>query len=185
MNGAATEDVWRRTNGDLFAFFRRRVHDEHTAHDLVQETFVRVHRGLAGLADEERLGAWVFRIARRVLAEHVRGGRATVDVDGHDVVDERETAPSETQVVASWLRPMMQLLPDEQREVVELAELQGLTHQAIADRLGLSLTAAKSRVQRGRAALRDLVESCCRVEFDRRGQVLDWERRGGGCASCE
>jgi hypothetical protein len=40
-------------------------------------------------------------------------------------------------------------------------------------------------VQRGRAALREVVEACCRVDFDRRGQVLDWERREGGCRSCE
>jgi RNA polymerase sigma-70 factor (ECF subfamily) len=185
MNGLVTEDVWRRTNGDLFAFFRRRVRDEHTANDLLQETFVRVHRGLETLDDEERLGAWVFRIARRVLAEKQRGERNSEDVDDHDVPDEREPAPNQTAVVASWLRPMMSLLPPEHREALELAEIEGLSQQAIAERLGLSLSGAKSRVQRGRAALREVVEACCRVDFDRRGQVLDWERREGGCTSCE
>jgi RNA polymerase sigma-70 factor (ECF subfamily) len=80
---------------------------------------------------------------------------------------------------------MMSLLPPEHREALELAEIEGLSQQAIAERLGLSLSGAKSRVQRGRAALREVVEACCRVDFDRRGQVLDWERREGGCTSCE
>jgi RNA polymerase sigma-70 factor (ECF subfamily) len=137
------------------------------------------------LDDEERLGAWVFRIARRVLADKLRGERSAEDVDDHDVPDEREPTPNQTAVVASWLRPMMLLLPPEHREAVELAEIEGLSQQEIAERLGLSLSGAKSRVQRGRAALREVVEACCKVEFDRRGQVLDWERREGGCRSCE
>ena len=55
----------------------------------------------------------------------------------------------------------------------ELAEIEGLPQQEVADRLGLSLSGAKSRIQRGRAMLKDALERCCRFEFDRRGNLAE------------
>jgi len=68
-------------------------------------------------------------------------------------------------------------LPPAYREPVRLAELEGLPLAKIALRLGLSLTAVKSRVRRGRQMLKAKLQACCRFEFDRLGQVIGWERR--------
>jgi RNA polymerase sigma-70 factor (ECF subfamily) len=56
---------------------------------------------------------------------------------------------------------------------VRLAEIEGLPQQEVADRLGLSLSGAKSRIQRGRAMFKKELEQCCRFEFDRRGNLMD------------
>lgn len=64
-------------------------------------------------------------------------------------------------------------LPETYREAVRLAEIDGFTQQEVADRLGLSLSGAKSRIQRGRVMLSDVLEQCCRFEFDRRGNLMD------------
>jgi RNA polymerase sigma-70 factor (ECF subfamily) len=63
------------------------------------------------------------------------------------------------------------------RQAVQLSEIEGLPQQEVADRLGLSLSGAKSRIQRGRLMLKDELERCCRFEFDRRGNVMDYEPR--------
>ena len=67
---------------------------------------------------------------------------------------------------------MVRSLPDGYREAVQLAEVEGLPQQAVADRLGLSLSGAKSRIQRGRAMLKDVLQRCCSFELDVRGRVM-------------
>jgi RNA polymerase sigma-70 factor (ECF subfamily) len=60
-----------------------------------------------------------------------------------------------------------------------------MSQAAAAERLGLSVPGAKSRVQRGRARLRAMLLRCCQIETDRRGRVVAFETRDGqGCASC-
>ncbi len=68
---------------------------------------------------------------------------------------------------------MIRSLPEGYREAVRLAEIEGLPQQEVADRLGLSLSGAKSRIQRGRVLLKDALEGCCRFEIDGRGNVMD------------
>ncbi len=81
---------------------------------------------------------------------------------------------------------MVRSLPDGYREAVELAEVEGLPQQEIADRLGLSLSGAKSRIQRGRVMLRDALEACCHFEFDSRGNMMDYEPKPDrkACRDC-
>ena len=68
----STEAVWSHLSSDLRRFVRRRVSDDHAADDLLQETFVRVHRNLGTLHEADRLAAWVYRIARNVIHDHHR-----------------------------------------------------------------------------------------------------------------
>jgi RNA polymerase sigma-70 factor (ECF subfamily) len=69
---------------------------------------------------------------------------------------------------------MIEELPDEYQVALRLTELEGLTQQELAARTGLSLSGAKSRVQRGRKMLREMLLACCHFEFDRHGKVIDY-----------
>lgn len=74
-----TDAIWTQLSADLRRFIRRRVSDDHVADDLLQETFVRVHRNIGTLQETERLAAWVYRIARNVVHDHHRkAANATV-----------------------------------------------------------------------------------------------------------
>jgi RNA polymerase sigma-70 factor, ECF subfamily len=171
---AATEAVWSHLSGDLRRFIRRRVADDHLADDLLQETFLRIHRGLGSLAEADRLAAWVHRIARNVIHDHYRtAARIRPLGDAGPAAaqyDEQDRLRSEAGV---WLEEMIGQLPEKYRDAVQLSEIEGLTQQQVADRLGLSLSGAKSRVQRGRAMLREILDQCCTFQFDGRGNITD------------
>lgn len=170
----STDSVWSQLNADLRRFIRRRVPDEHIADDLLQETFVRIHRHIDSLTDTDRLAAWVYQIARNVIRDHYRrSAGSTVALDDVDPADDPEDQLSHLRCrPTEWLDELIGELPDHYRDAVRLAEIEGLKQQKIADRLGLSLSGAKSRIQRGRAMLRDVLEQCCRFEFDRRGNLM-------------
>lgn len=170
-----TDAIWTQLSTDLWRFIRRRVADDHTADDLVQETFVRVHRNLAALEERDRVAAWVYRIARNVVHDHFRkAAGAAASLAGADPAEEASGRTQEQRSRShQWLTEMIHALPEGYRQAVELAELEELSHQEAADRLGLSLSAAKSRIQRGRAMLKETLQRCCTFEFDRRGNLVD------------
>lgn len=171
----STEAVWTHLSADLRRFIRRRVSDDHAAADLLQETFLRVHRNLKTLDEADRLAAWVYQIARNVIHDHHRraagGAQALADADP---VDESVLAPARCRG-CEWLDEMIGVLPDHYREAVQLSEIEGVSQQEVADRIGLTLSGAKSRIQRGRAMLKDALEQCCRFEFDGRGNLMGYD----------
>lgn len=172
-----TDAIWTYLSSDLRRFIRRRVPDDHVADDLLQETFVRVHRNIESLQESDRLAAWVYQIARNVIHDHHRKAtNSTVALADADPADECDDHLSQLRCRgAGWLDEMIRSLPDGYREAVQLSEIEGVPQQAVADRLGLSLSGAKSRIQRGRVMLKDALERCCHFEFDSRGNMMDYE----------
>ncbi len=104
-----------------------------------------------------------------------------VAVDSEAHAEDEEVLPDEeiSAEVASWLPAFIGLLDAPTREALELSELEGLTQREVAERLGLSPSGAKSRVQRGRHKLREALEACCEIERDVRGHVTDYRPKEG------
>ena len=161
----------------LRAFIRRRVRDDATADDLTQETMLKVFRSREALRDGQRLEAWLYRIARTTLIDFYRRQRPGAELPENLTAESPEPADEVTVAMAHSLRVFLEELPAAYREPVRLAEFEGLPMAKIALRLGLSLTAVKSRVRRGRAMLKKKLQDCCRLEFDRMGKVIGYERR--------
>lgn len=137
---------------------------------------MRVHRSIGTLQDAERVAAWVYQIARNVVRDHQRlASSSTValtDADAENVTADDDEPPTGCRGIP-WLDEMIQSLPDGYRQAVQMAEIEEQSQQVVADRLGLSLSGAKSRVQRGRAMLKDVLQRCCSFELDVRGRVME------------
>ena len=79
--------------------------------------------------------------------------------------------------LSGCLRPMLSHLSTEYREAIRLVEIEGMTQKEAADKLGVSLPAMKSRVQRGRQQLLKMLDDCCTIELDTRQGVTGFEQR--------
>ena len=174
MDQPTTDAIWLHLSSDLRRFIYRRVSDDHVADDLLQETFVRVHRNIGTLQAADRLAAWVYQIARNVVHDHHRSAtNSAMTLANVELV--HDDGDHELQVGCggiSWLKELIQTLPEGYRQAVQLGEIEELSQQDVADRLGLSLSGAKSRIQRGRAMLQEVLERCCSFELDGRGRVM-------------
>jgi RNA polymerase sigma-70 factor (ECF subfamily) len=176
--------VWRELRGPLLRFITRRVPDHATAEDLLQEVILRLHRHAGELRSAPAVSGWLHEIARNAIIDHYR--RAAVqrerpagmgaDLDAFPPLAAREeTSPVELRAeLAACLHPLLDRLPAIYREAVSLTDLDGLTQADAAARLGISTSGMKSRVQRGRAQLKDLLQRCCEIELDRRGAIIDY-----------
>lgn len=185
-SSALTEQLWGDFTSHLRRFIACRVSDEADVDDILQEVFIKIHRGIDRLEDPSKLHAWVYQITRNVIIDHYRKADKVVEVKSElpDVLAE-DTGNEEVEAeVATWLRPMMEELPEKYREALQLTDVQGLTQKELAERLNISISGAKSRVQRAREKLKDVLLECCHVEVDRRGKVVDWESREPDCGYC-
>jgi RNA polymerase sigma-70 factor, ECF subfamily len=175
--------AWHEIEARLRPYVARRVASTADVDDIVQEIFVRVHRGIATLRDGERFGGWVYRIAERVIADSTRARmRDPLTQAGESVAElgVREPADDAAELQADLVECValfVARLPSAYREAITLTELEGLTQSDAAQMLGISLSGMKSRVQRGRERIRDMFEECCRISCDARGRVVECEPR--------
>jgi len=174
-----TEQVWEEFSDRLRSFIRTRVASDVDADDVLSDVFFRVHTRIDTLRDDTKVASWLYRVARNSVVDYYRRRRQNADL-----VDLPEPGAEESdaeKVIAQDLRGMVDDLPDKYREALVLTEFQGLSQVEMADRLGLSVSGAKSRVQRARGMLRDELLTCCHFEFDRRGHVIDFTPKRACC----
>jgi RNA polymerase sigma-70 factor, ECF subfamily len=177
------ELVWNQYSRRLRAFIRSRVGDDTDAEDILQEVFIRVHRNLCCLPEPEwhRPDSWIYQIARHLIIDHYRRRRELVAIPENLPAEPDMPEDDPEAVLALSLRELIDDLPEPYREALILTEYQGLSQKQLAERLGISLSGAKSRVQRARDKLRDMLLRCCHFEFDRRGHIVDYYER---CCCC-
>ncbi len=158
--------MWTRHHARIRATVARRVRDASAVDDIVQDTYLRAARGWSQLRSPERAPAWLARVAANVVADHFRQRRPLTTA--------REPAAPEDADVLAWaaqcLPAMLDELPEPFRDALRL-DLAGVTQREIARTSGISVSGAKSRVQRGRARLRERYLACCDVEVGAHGIV--------------
>ncbi|MFO7529684.1 MAG: RNA polymerase sigma factor SigZ [Marinobacter sp.] len=176
--------LWQEYRTKLRAFIRSRVSDETISDDILQDVFLKMHTGLVSLKDETKLKSWLYQIARNAIIDYFRSQKPTVELA--DQLPHPEIEPNEktAQELSECLEPMIQLLPENYRDAIILSEIKGLTQKEVAKSQGISLSGAKSRVQRGRALLKTMLSDCCQLEFDHSGRLCDYERKDGVCGAC-
>lgn len=158
----AFEQLVVATSADTYRLAYRLVGNEDDARDVVQETYLRAYRGLAGFRGDASVTTWLYRITANCGARHLerraRSSHATLD-DSVDLVDVRperdpETAAGTADERRRIVSALAELAPGF-RIVVVLRDVYDLSHREIAKELGISQAAAKVRLHRARRILRD------------------------------
>jgi RNA polymerase sigma-70 factor (ECF subfamily) len=181
----ASAEQWTQLRADVGRLVARRLPAGADVEDVVQDVLLRVWRHGDELREDERFGGWLARLVHSAMADHFRDRQRHPLARFDPETTEAGAAPTEDQpdaraLIAAVLRPFVARLPDLYREAVVLSELEGLAHPVIAERLGLSISGVKSRVQRGRAQLREMLERCCEIALDARRGPVSCEIRPDG-----
>lgn len=174
-------EAWQSHRTMLHRFVLGRVRDRDAAEDIVHDVLLRAWKQRDRLRDRSKLVPWLHQMTRNAIVDHFRAYHPAEELPPDlPAPDHDRDAIAE---LAPCLTPFIEQLPDTYRDAIALSEVEGLTQQETAQRLGISLSGAKSRVQRGRARLQELLEACCRIERDHRGSVMDYEKKGQcGCS---
>ncbi len=185
---ATLESIYTDFHSKLHRFIAGRVSDPDTAEDILQDVYLKIHSKIGGLREEDRLESWIYQITRNAIIDYYRRARP------QDELSESLAAPLDDESdavsqLASSVKGILGCLDDKYREALELTELQGLSQVELATRLDITISGAKSRVQRAREKLKEAFLDCCHFEFDRMGGVVDYhpncETCSGKQSSCD
>jgi RNA polymerase sigma-70 factor (ECF subfamily) len=175
------EAIYEQFREPLKAFIAKRISNEANAEDMVHDVFMKIHDRIDTLKEPDKLPAWIYQIARNSIIDSYRKNLQMVhsddllEMEQHESIDKPED-------LSRVVQAMVEKLASQDKEALLLSDFQGIKQTEIAERLGISVSGAKSRVQRARKKLKELLLECCHFEFDRYGTVFDYHPRN--CTKC-
>ncbi|UCH66685.1 MAG: RNA polymerase sigma factor SigZ [Ignavibacterium sp.] len=169
-----TKKIWVEFSNQLKAFIFRKVIDASVVDDILQDVFIKIHSNVHNLKEEQKIRGWIYQIARNSIIDYYR--KRKIDQQGLDdsYGYEMMTDVDPDQEIASGLEDMVKELPPIYAEALLLTEFKGLKQKELANKIGLSISAVKNRVQRARQLIKDDLMRCCHFEFDKYGTIIDY-----------
>nr|WP_320118994.1 RNA polymerase sigma factor SigZ [uncultured Marinifilum sp.] len=179
------ENIWREYHKQLLTFIQKRVSDPSLAEDILQEVFLKIYSKIDSLQEERKIKAWLFQITRNTIIDFHRKSYSKAGLEEQIIDLEEENDPKAMEDIQSCIVPMIKSLPKDYREALILTELNGLSQKQLSEKLQISYSAAKSRVQRGRNLLKNALNQCCSFEHDSKGRIIDYEKKVPSCKNCQ
>lgn len=185
LNTITFNEIWLKFSHPVKDFIRHQTHNSDITDDLLQEVFIKIHQNLHLLREEEKVAGWVFQIARNTVLNYFRSQKRNLENQELFVTEnESENAFKENnlnEMVGIWLEEFKKDLAPKYREAIQLVDIEGISQVELANRLGISVSGAKSRVQRGREQLKQKLIDCCPVKTDQYGNIVEIQHKNGDC----
>ena len=181
-----TGQVWNEFSDCLRGFILKRVGNEHQADEILQDAFVKIHKNLNKLQDEKNLRPWLYQIVRNTIADYYRNRTISEELQQNEaeIAEEATLGKEASEEIGPCLKALIERLPERDRKVIEEVEFVGLSQRELSEKLKLSVSGTKSRVQRARGRLKGLLVECCSFELDRQGNVLDYQPNATPLSDC-
>lgn len=162
---AAWRDLVEATHRDVYTLCLRILGDPHDAAEATQDTYLKVWRNLRGFRGDAAFSTWLYRVATNTAISKHRGRsrrRSREAGVGEEVMEQIPAtgsveAAAGAKIEVARLEDALQALPPMYREAVVLRDVYGLGIDELSKQLGISETAAKVRVHRGRKKLKDML----------------------------
>ena len=123
----------------------------------------------------EKLKPWLFQITRNTIIDYYRTNKIN-----EEVPEELADVTSDNSVIsdiANSIKFFILKLEEPYKKAMILSEIKGLSQKDVASILGISYSGAKSRIQRGREKVKELMYDCCNYDIDSTGNVIDYNCR--------
>lgn len=161
--------AWLEHEKELRTFLQSRVKDTHQAEDVLQDVFIKALAEGSKFCDLENSRAWLFRVAKNQLIDYQRTHKEHDDLPEQAIAKKLEIAPVEN--LSTCLPYVLKKMNEQDQEIIQLCDLDGMNQAEYAKLKNLSLTGAKSRIQRARERLKEQLKISCRIIFDEQGNV--------------
>jgi len=170
-----TGAIWTKYSPRLKHFIRNRLSDESSTDDVLQEVFKKIHLHIGTLQDETKVERWIYSITRNTIIDHYRSRKIEEAVPQYIPVSDKLPEKIDAKTGCISIKAIIESLPQPYARALLMTEFEGLTQKELAQRLGISISGAKSRVQRARKMLKAKLAECCRIEYDRHGTIVDYQ----------
>jgi RNA polymerase sigma-70 factor (ECF subfamily) len=166
----------------LFLYINKRINNTLDSEDLTQEVFYKLSRSKND--NVHNIKSWVYTIAKNAIIDYYRKKKHyTEDVDNIEYKEEL-TEKEAINELSNCITPFINQLPADYQEVMKLSELENIPQKEIAARLDVNYTTVRSKIQRGRSKLKNLISGCCTVIQGGKGGIVGYEKNPNCDTDC-
>ena len=161
--------LWLEYKNGLKYYIFKKVKNEEIANDLSHEVLMKVYNSCCSSVNIKNVRSWMFQIAHNTTIDYLKKqGKFTDNVPENYYNDDDDVYQDANEIV----KPLMQLLPEKYATPLQLSDIEELKQKEVAQKLNLSLTATKSRIQRARNLLKEKIIECGNLEKDEKGNLI-------------
>ncbi|MFC4479771.1 RNA polymerase sigma factor SigZ [Flavobacterium chungangensis] len=172
----------------LGKYIKARINDTGDASDVLQEVFIKINENLGSLTEESKLKSWIFTITRNSIIDYYRKNSNHKKSELTECMMQKimhETDFDTSESLDCCLMKFIERLPEDYRDIIMDSEIHGIKQKNLTEKYSLAYASIRSRVQRGRSKLKEMLLDCCSIELDRRGNVMNVTSKkscsGGKC----
>ena len=171
-NAMAFNEIWDRHKGHLLNFIKTKIDDKHNAEDILQEVSIKLLNNLNRKTEIKNYKTWLFQVSRNTIADYYRRNKKHFELSINNLEINTNSITCFCDLSGFLIQTY---LPKKYSEPLYLSDIEQKQQQEIAETLNLSLTATKSRIQRGRKKLKELVSDCVNISYNNKGQITGFQ----------
>lgn len=160
----------------LFNYIAHRVNNMDDTADILQEVLIKIAINLNSVSDHEKLRSWIFAITRNAIIDYYRNNAKSKRAGRIENIKgeiESENDIDSTKGLNNCLKGFIKKLPEAYRDIIIDSEINGISQKDLTEKYNLAYPSVRSRVQRGRSRLKEMLLNCCEIEADRWGNILE------------
>ncbi|MDX1904488.1 MAG: sigma-70 family RNA polymerase sigma factor [Thermonemataceae bacterium] len=174
-------NIWTNFNKELKGFIYNKTRNSADTDDILQEVFVKIIRNIDKVNQSENLRQYLYGMVRNTLNDYFKNQKIFSDkTELQEQFSETEDNSLNETIAECCIKPFINKLPDNYKQALLITEFQHISQKELAEKLNISYSGAKSRVQRGKEKLKELILNCCAYQNDKYGNLIDTEDRNCG-----
>ena len=170
------QDIWIDLHQELKNFIFSKIKNKDKSEDILQDVFLKIQLNIHKLLDSSKLTPWVYQITRNAVADHFRSVNVEVHIDEFDFAEQENDEPLYYSL-SNCINQKISKLPEKYKQAILLTYFDNYSQIKLAEKLAISYSGAKTRVQRGRDKLNDLIKDCENVVTDNEGKFVEYNSR--------
>jgi RNA polymerase sigma-70 factor, ECF subfamily len=162
--------IWHDNSVRIKQFICYKVNDDDCCNDILHDLFLKITNKREKIVLLEKPASYIIKMAQNAVIDFYKDQKRIQACDCTQIEGRQEFSDKELYNIS--LMPYIQSLPSIYKEAIVLSDIEGLSQKDIAERLNISYTGAKSRVQRARKMLKEAILNCCNYKFDKFGNII-------------
>jgi RNA polymerase sigma-70 factor (ECF subfamily) len=166
-------EIWEEYKSSLLGYIKKRVTDEDDAKDILQDVLLKSYQYCSNGKSVLYLKSWLYKITQNTIIDYFKKSSKTISFELDFIEPDNEK--SIIGEASDYIKALLQLVPKDYAMPLYMSDIEGIDQKIIADKLGLTLSNTKSRIQRARVKLKERFLECCVVGFGEHGEMVSFD----------
>jgi RNA polymerase sigma-70 factor, ECF subfamily len=172
--------IWTEFHKELKVYITKIVKNQTDADDILQEVFIKIMLNSDKVKLARNLRQYIYGIVRNSIGDYFRK-KPNSDIEVPAATIEVDEQFLNATIADCCIKPFINQLPEKYKIALLLTEFQDVSQKDLAEKLNISYSGAKSRVQRGKEKLKEMILNCCAYQSDAYGNIMEGERKNSNC----